>query len=143
MDYSNSHVVTLYQYLVLLKQKTMDKKVANEIKEFKSKEKEKENQEKLIIHLPKLRKQFKGELRKTNRSKFNDAWFVAIVKINSETFHNNFKAVFQAHPLKYIGFGLGNTYVQQRNVRKKSKAKNATCWACTNQVATFHSTIVN
>jgi len=119
----------------------MDKKVANEIKELKSKEKE--NQEKLIIHLPKLRKQFKGELRKTNRSKFNDAWFVAIVKINSETFHNNFKAMFQTHPLKYIGFGLGNTYVQQRNVRKKSKAKNATCWACTNQVTTFHSTIVN
>jgi hypothetical protein len=101
----------------------MDKKVIDEIKELKSKEKEKENQEKLRIHLPKLRKQFKGKLRKTKRFKFNGAWFVAIVKINSETFHNNFKAMFQAHPLKYIGFGLGNTYMQQRSVRKQSKAK--------------------
>ncbi len=41
MDYSNSHVVTLDQYLVVLKQKTMDKKVANEIKELKTKEKKK------------------------------------------------------------------------------------------------------
>jgi hypothetical protein len=77
----------------------------------------------LRIHIPKLRKQFKGELRKTNRSKFNDAWFVAIIKVNSETFHNNFKAGFQIHPLKYIGFGLGNTYVQQISVRKQRKAK--------------------
>jgi hypothetical protein len=50
-------------------------------------------------------------LRKVNRSKFNGAWFVAIVKVNNETSHNNFKARFQAHPPKYIGFGLGNTYV--------------------------------
>jgi hypothetical protein len=62
-------------------------------------------------------------LRKTNRSKFNDAWFVNIVKVNNETFHNNFKAGFQARPLKYIGFGLGNTYVQQRSVRKQRKEK--------------------
>jgi len=65
----------------------------------------------LKVHLPKLRKQFKGKLKKTNRSKFNDAWFVAIVKVNNETFHNNFKVGFQAHPLKYRGFDLGNTYV--------------------------------
>jgi len=39
MDYSNPHVVTLDQYMVVLKQKTMDKKVANEIKELTTKEK--------------------------------------------------------------------------------------------------------
>jgi hypothetical protein len=82
-------------------------------------------------------------LKKTNRSKFNDAWFATIVKVNNETFHNNFKARFQAHLLKYIGFGLGNTHARQRSVRKQRKAKMQLVWACSNQVATFHSTIVN
>jgi hypothetical protein len=40
VDYSNSHVVTLKQYLVVLKQKAMNKKNANKIKELKAKEKE-------------------------------------------------------------------------------------------------------
>jgi hypothetical protein len=38
MDYSNSHVVTSYQYLIVLKLKVMDKEV-EKIKELKAKEK--------------------------------------------------------------------------------------------------------
>jgi hypothetical protein len=41
MDYSNSHVVTSYQYLIVLKHKIMDKEVVENIKELKAKEKEK------------------------------------------------------------------------------------------------------
>jgi hypothetical protein len=37
MDYSNSHVVTLNQYLVILKQNVVDKKIANKLKEKKTK----------------------------------------------------------------------------------------------------------
>jgi hypothetical protein len=40
MDYSNSHVITSYQYLTVLKQKVMDKKVVEKIKELKAKKKE-------------------------------------------------------------------------------------------------------
>jgi hypothetical protein len=72
-----------------------------------------------------------------NKTKFNDAWFVVVVKVVSEKFHNNFR-------IGYIGFGLGITYVQQKNVKQCSKkGKNATCWACPSQVVTFHSPIVN
>jgi hypothetical protein len=39
VDYSSSHMVTLDQYLVVLKQKVMDKKVVK-IRELKAKEKE-------------------------------------------------------------------------------------------------------
>ncbi len=42
MDYSNSHVVTSYQYLVVLKHKAMNKKITNKLKEQKVKEREKE-----------------------------------------------------------------------------------------------------
>ncbi len=94
--------------------------------------------------LTQAKKTIKRKIEKDkNRSKFNDAWFVAIVKVNSETFHNNFKVGFQAHPLKYMGFDLGNTYVQQKNVRKQRKAKMQLVSACSNQVATFHSTKIN
>ncbi len=44
MDYSSSHMVTLDQYLVVLKQKVMDKKIVK-IKELKVKEKRIEDQE--------------------------------------------------------------------------------------------------
>jgi hypothetical protein len=40
MDYSNLHVVTLDQYMVVLKQKVMDKKIINKLKEQKVKERE-------------------------------------------------------------------------------------------------------
>ncbi len=39
MDYSSSHMVTLDQYLVVLKQKAMDKKIVK-LTELKTKEKE-------------------------------------------------------------------------------------------------------
>ncbi len=41
MDYSNSHVVTLDQYLVVLKQKAMDKEIVDKLREKKVKEREK------------------------------------------------------------------------------------------------------
>lgn len=40
VDYSSSHVVTLDQYLVQLKQRAMEKKVAKNIEELKAKERE-------------------------------------------------------------------------------------------------------
>jgi hypothetical protein len=40
VDYSNSYVVTSKPYLAVLKQKNLEKKVADKIKEYKAKEKE-------------------------------------------------------------------------------------------------------
>ncbi len=57
MDYSNSHVVTLNQYLVILKQKVVDKKIANKLKEQKAKERGKKGLERLKVHIsPSLNK---------------------------------------------------------------------------------------
>jgi hypothetical protein len=57
MDYSNSHVVTLNQYLVILKQKVVDKKIANKLKEQKVKERGKKGLERLKVHIsPRLNK---------------------------------------------------------------------------------------
>jgi hypothetical protein len=40
VDYSSSHLVTLDQYLAMLRQKALDKEVINKIKEQKTKERE-------------------------------------------------------------------------------------------------------
>ncbi len=40
MDCFNSHMVTLYQYLALLKQKALEKKIVDKIREQKAKERE-------------------------------------------------------------------------------------------------------
>ncbi len=45
-------------------------------------------------------------IKKEDITKFNYAWFVAIVNVVGERFHNNFKARFQAHPLGYKRFGV-------------------------------------
>ncbi len=44
--YSNSHVVTSYQYRVVLKHKAMNKKITNKLREQKVKEREKERSKK-------------------------------------------------------------------------------------------------
>ncbi len=64
MDYSNSHVVTLDQYLVVLKQKTMDKKFANEIKELKAKEKGKRKSRKVENTLTQAKKTIQRRIEK-------------------------------------------------------------------------------
>jgi len=64
VDYFNSHMVTSYQYLVVLKHKALDKEVGDIIRELKTKEKKREHKEGLKTHLPKLSKQLKGKLRK-------------------------------------------------------------------------------
>ncbi len=51
MDYSNSHVVTLNQYLIILKQKVVDKKIANKLKEQKVKKRGKKGLERLKVHI--------------------------------------------------------------------------------------------
>jgi len=44
VDYFSSHVMTSNQYLAMLKQKTIDKKVVQKFRELKVKEKEEKNQ---------------------------------------------------------------------------------------------------
>ncbi len=55
---------------------------------------------------------------KENKVKFNDTWSIVVVKVINEKSYNNFKVGFLAHPLGYIGFGLGITSTQQRNVKQ-------------------------
>jgi len=40
VDYSNSHVATSYQYLIVLKHKALNKEITNKIRELKTKENE-------------------------------------------------------------------------------------------------------
>jgi len=60
MDYSNSHVLTSNQYLVVLRQKALEKKFLDNIREQKGKK----NEIGLNIHLLQQKKQLKGMLKK-------------------------------------------------------------------------------
>jgi hypothetical protein len=51
-------------------------------------------------------------LKKNDKAKFNEAWFVTSIKAASERFHNNFKARYRFHLLGYMGFGLRITFAQ-------------------------------
>jgi hypothetical protein len=62
-------------------------------------------------------------VEKEDRTRFNNAWFVATIRVASEQFHNNFKARFKAHPLGYRGIGLGVTSQQQRIAREQRRRK--------------------
>jgi hypothetical protein len=53
-------VATPYQHLVVLKQKVVDKEIIDKIRELKWEK----DHERLKVHLPKFKKQLKGELRR-------------------------------------------------------------------------------
>ncbi len=76
------------------------------------------------VHISfKLSEQFKGELRKKDRAKFNEAWPSTSIKATSERFHNNFRAGYRAHSLGHMGFGLRITSAQQKNVKQQRRGK--------------------
>jgi hypothetical protein len=56
-------------------------------------------------------------IEKEQITMFNQTWFATTFRVVGEYFHNNFILGFQAHPLRYKGFGFGITFVQQRFVR--------------------------
>ncbi len=91
MDYCNSHVVTSDRYLALLKHKAMDKKVANKIKELKTKIKEERISRKVEGTFTQAKKTFQRRIEKDNITKFNDASSIAIVRALGERFHNNLR----------------------------------------------------
>jgi hypothetical protein len=76
----------------------------------------------LNIHLPHWRVA-RRNVEKEDKARFNNAWFVAAIKVVGEQFHNNFRARFRAHPLGYRGFGLGMTSQQQRISKEQRRRK--------------------
>ncbi len=123
VDYFSSHVVKSYQYLAMLKQKASEKKIANKIKEQKTKEREEKTSRK-VEHTPTpMERVVQKNVENEDKYQFNNAWFVIVVRVAGEKFDNNFKAGFKAHPLGYKGFGLGVTFQQQITMRKQRRRK--------------------
>ncbi len=58
---------------------------------------------------------------KEDRVKFNETQCVTSIKVAGERFHNYFKIGYQTHHLSYMGFGLGITFAQQKNVEQQKK----------------------
>lgn len=78
MDYSQNHVVTSEEYLKLMRQKTMDKKAINQIRENWKKEKQ-EKQARIVFTTTIVTRTTKRELAKQHQVRFILAWsFVAI-----------------------------------------------------------------
>jgi len=107
----------------MLKQKALEKKIVNKIKEHKTKEKE-EKKSREVEHTPTpMERVAQKNVENEDKDWFNNAWFVIVVRVVGEKFHNNFKAKFRAHPLGYKGFGLGVTFQQQITIRKQRRRK--------------------
>jgi hypothetical protein len=80
MDYSNSHVVTSNQYLIVLKQKALDKGVADKFREQKAKEREKISKQ--VEHALTPRKKIvQRNFEKEDKVRFNNAWFITTVRV--------------------------------------------------------------
>ncbi len=80
VDYSNSHVVTSNQYLIVLKQKALDKGVADKIREQKAKEREKISKQ--VEHALTPRKKIvQRNFEKEDKVRFNNAWFTTTVRV--------------------------------------------------------------
>jgi len=123
VDYSNSHVMIANQYLVMLKQKTMDKEAMDKIKELKAKEKQEKRSRRFQDTLTLTEWTIQRIIEKEQRTKFNQTWSTITFKATNECFHNNFRSRFWAHPLSYRRFGLGFTYAQERSTKQQRMAR--------------------
>jgi hypothetical protein len=76
----------------------VDKKIAHKIRELETKEREEKKSKRTNgTQLTQAKQATQREIEKEDRTKFNDAWFVATIKAINERFHNNFRVGFQAH----------------------------------------------
>jgi len=91
VDYCNSHVVTSYQYLSMLKHKAIDIEVVDKIKELKTKKKEERRSRRVEGTFTQVERTFHRRIEKDNRTKFNYALTIVIIRALSERFHNNLK----------------------------------------------------
>ncbi len=123
VDFSSSHVVMSNQYLVVLRQKALEKKNIDKIREQKTKEKQEKRSRRVEHTFTPTKKTIIRNVEKENRARFNNAWFVATIKAVSERFCNNFRVRFRVHPLGYRGFGLGMTSQQQIIAKEQEKEK--------------------
>ncbi len=71
----------------------MDKEVVEKIKELKAKEKER-TLKRVESTLTQSEWTTQRRIEKDNRIKFNDVWFIIVVRINNERFHKNVKVGF-------------------------------------------------
>jgi hypothetical protein len=69
----------------------MDKEVADKIKELQTKKKEERRSRKVEGTFTELERTFQRRIEKDNRTKFNDASSIVIVKVLGERFHNNLR----------------------------------------------------
>lgn len=115
-------MVKFEDYLVVLKQKTMDKDATKKVKELNEKKGRRKNQGESKKHLSWLIEHFKKQ-RKNDRIRFTQAWNTLVVKYVSERFHHNFKVGLQAHLLGYEGVNLKCMYKLQTLVRQRAREK--------------------
>jgi hypothetical protein len=75
----------------------VDKNIVHKIRELKTKEREEKKSRTKGTQLTQAKQATQRKIDKEDKTKFNDAWFVATIKAISERFHNNFRVGFQAH----------------------------------------------
>jgi len=102
----------------VLKQKALEKKVANKIKEQKTKEREEKISRRVEHTLTPMESVVQKNVEKKDKALFNNAWFVTTIRAISEIFHNNFK------------IWLRNDILTTNNSKRTKKEKNASCWTC-------------
>jgi hypothetical protein len=82
------------QYLVVLKQKTMDKEVTDKVRVLKIKEGEEKKSRRFQDTLTPTKQSAQRIIEKEQRTKFIQAWSTTTIKATSECFQNNFRAGF-------------------------------------------------
>ncbi len=86
--------MTSNQYLVVFKQKTMDKEVMDKVKEFKIKPKEEKKSKRFQDTFTPTKQATQRIIEKEQRTKFNQTWSITTIKVTNECFQNNFRAGF-------------------------------------------------
>jgi hypothetical protein len=87
--------MTFDQYLVVCKQKTMDKEVMDKVKELKIKVGEEKKSKRFQDTFIPTKQATQRIIEKEQRTKFNQAWSITTIKATSECFQNNLEQDFE------------------------------------------------
>lgn len=119
-----------FEYLDILKRKTMEKVVIEEIRVEKRKDKE-DKQVKRIVELECATECATWKtVEKGARAQFTIAWTLAVVTEMGDYFHHDFQTCLQIVPHKYMGMNLGCTTWahQQSKMRARVKQQSGRHW---------------
>lgn len=138
MDYSQSHVMTNAEYLVIMHKKVMEKAIAEAIRETHRKEREENKAKKSTTYFNVDEWTFQHVTTKSVRADFEYNWFAAIIREAWQHLHEHLRASWVAQGLEIIPITRLSRFILAMGGKVISKGQTICLRSCCSALASFY-----